>query len=100
MCIVPPSNNDASPAILQAAKRCNNGGTAVFLPFPNYIIASPLNLTFLKAIDFAILGTITLKDDVVYWQTHGWVYQFQTAFLFWRFGALVMSETSLMIPSK
>lgn len=86
LCIVPHGEIDDAPGILKSIKACNNGGTVVFLPSVTYIVASPLDLTFLKNIDIAILGKIVLKDDVEYWQTHFFAYSFQGAVTFWRFG--------------
>ncbi|KAH8883532.1 polygalacturonase [Thozetella sp. PMI_491] len=86
VCVVPRICGDASPAILSAAKECNNGGTVVFPAGGKWKIASKLDLTFLKSIDFAILGTIVFKDDVYGWQDGFFAYTYQTAHLMWRFG--------------
>ncbi|KAF0325125.1 polygalacturonase [Colletotrichum asianum] len=73
VCIVcPQSGGDSAPAILKAAHDCNDGGTVVFMPNATYTISSRVDLTFLKHIDFAILGTIVFNDDNVN--------------LMWRFG--------------
>ncbi|KAF4921537.1 Exopolygalacturonase A [Colletotrichum viniferum] len=73
VCIVcPKSGGDSAAAILKAAHDCNNGGTVVFMPNATYTISSRVDLTFLKHIDFAILGTIVFNDDNVN--------------LMWRFG--------------
>ncbi|KAL3298256.1 exopolygalacturonase [Colletotrichum asianum] len=67
VCIVcPQSGGDSAPAILKAAHDCNDGGTVVFMPNATYTISSRVDLTFLKHIDFAILGTIVFNDDVEY----------------------------------
>ncbi|KAI8170292.1 Exopolygalacturonase A [Colletotrichum sp. SAR 10_70] len=87
VCIVcPKSGGDSAAAILKAAHDCNNGGTVVFMPNATYIISSRVDLTFLKHIDFAILGTIVFKDDVKYWQTNTFAYRYQNVNLMWRFG--------------
>jgi len=65
VCHVKPSSatgSDDSPAILQAFRDCNNGGTVVL--DANYTIASPLDLTFLEAVDVAISGTIAFSKDI------------------------------------
>lgn len=86
ICTVTPSDKDAGPSILAAAHRCNNGGTVYFPAGHNYTIASALDLTFLKDIDFAILGTIYFSDDITIWPSQVFQYPFQGASFFWRFG--------------
>ncbi|KAI8205374.1 Exopolygalacturonase A [Colletotrichum sp. SAR 10_65] len=87
VCIVcPKSGGDSAAAILKAAHDCNNGGTVVFMPNATYTISSRVDLTFLKHIDFAILGTIVFNDDVKYWQTNTFAYRYQNVNLMWRFG--------------
>ncbi|KZL64293.1 murein transglycosylase [Colletotrichum incanum] len=87
VCIVCPKTiGDSAPAILKAAHDCNDGGTVVFMPNATYRIASRVDLTFLKHIDFAILGTIVFSDDVKYWQTNTFAYRYQNVNLMWRFG--------------
>ncbi|KAL1851009.1 hypothetical protein VTK73DRAFT_9564 [Phialemonium thermophilum] len=76
--------NDDAPAILQAFKECNKGGSVVL--DGNYTIASPLDLTFLEAVDVVITGTITFSADVDYWVEHSFKYTFQNSSTFWRFG--------------
>ncbi|PQE07854.1 Exopolygalacturonase A protein [Rutstroemia sp. NJR-2017a WRK4] len=85
-CTVASGTGDATPAILAAAHKCNNGGTVYFPAGQTYTVATALDLTFLSSVDFAILGTIQFKDDLTYWQAHAFQYKFQTASLFWRFG--------------
>ncbi|KAF6813986.1 polygalacturonase [Colletotrichum plurivorum] len=89
VCIVCPksaSGADAGPAIIKAAQDCNDGGTVVFMPGATYTISSRVDLTFLKHIDFAILGTVVFNDDVEYWQTNTFAYRYQNVNLMWRFG--------------
>lgn len=85
VCKVAPDATDAGPAILAAAHKCNCGGT-VFLPAGDYVIATALDLTFLKDIDFAIWGNITFKQDLALWPTQAFQYTYQSASMFWRFG--------------
>ncbi|CAK7236998.1 hypothetical protein SBRCBS47491_009827 [Sporothrix bragantina] len=86
ICTVPANMKDAGPSILRAAHECNNGGTVYFPSGSSYTIASALDLTFLKNIDFAILGTIYFSDDIGIWPSQTFNYPYQTASLFWRFG--------------
>ena len=86
VCTVTPSDKDAGPSILAAAHSCNNGGTVYFPVGHNYTIASALDLTFLKDIDFAILGTIYFSNDITIWPSQVFQYPFQDASFFWRFG--------------
>ncbi|EQB50964.1 polygalacturonase [Colletotrichum gloeosporioides Cg-14] len=87
VCIVcPKAGGDSAAAILKAAHDCNDGGTVVFMPNATYTISSRVDLTFLKHIDFAILGTIVFNDDVNYWQTNTFAYRYQNVNLMWRFG--------------
>ncbi|OLN81756.1 Exopolygalacturonase A 2 [Colletotrichum chlorophyti] len=85
VCVVRPGPDDAGPAILAAAKDCNNGGT-VYLPAGNYTVATALDLTFLDHIDFAIFGTIFFTAESGHWVGKTFNYPYQSASLFWRFG--------------
>lgn len=63
-CRVPASGTkDAAPAILQAAKSCNNGGTVLFPAGTNYTIGTKLDLTFLKSVDLEIQGNIQVGGN-------------------------------------
>ena len=86
VCVVDPEVEDAGPALISAAKVCNNGGTVVLLADTTYTIASPTDLTFLESIDILILGTVVFKDDVEYWQTTAFPYAYHDIHLFWKFG--------------
>ncbi|KAF9870663.1 exopolygalacturonase [Colletotrichum karsti] len=85
VCVVKPGDTDAGPAILEAARNCNQGGT-VYLPNGTYQILTPLDLTFLDHIDFAIFGTINFGNDVTFWPGKTFNYPYQSVSLFWRFG--------------
>ncbi|KAL3426800.1 murein transglycosylase [Phlyctema vagabunda] len=85
-CTIATGLKDAGPAILEAAKKCNNGGTVVFPAGSTYTVATALDLTFLSSIDFAILGTVAFKDDLNYWQANSFKYSYQDTSFFWRFG--------------
>ncbi|KAL2126346.1 hypothetical protein VTI74DRAFT_1139 [Chaetomium olivicolor] len=80
------AQDDAGPAILKAARKCNDGGTVYFPEGKEYTIATPLDLTFLRNVDFAIFGTIYFKDDIAHWQGKTFNYPYQSVSLFWRFG--------------
>ncbi|OHF03443.1 polygalacturonase [Colletotrichum orchidophilum] len=85
-CAVKPGTNgsDDAAAILQAFKSCNNGGTIVL--DASYTICSPLDLTFLNAVDVAITGTVKFCDDIDYWLPRLFQYAFQQSVSFWKFG--------------
>ncbi|KAG5939101.1 hypothetical protein E4U59_003315 [Claviceps monticola] len=86
-CFVTPSaglGEDDAPAILKAFHKCNNGGTVVL--DGDYTIGSPLDLTFLHAVDVAISGSVSLSNDVEYWASHSMKYAYQNASAAWRFG--------------
>ncbi|KAL5365184.1 putative exopolygalacturonase A [Aspergillus floccosus] len=85
VCPVNSEAADAGPGILAAAHKCNHGGT-VFLPPGDYEIGTPLDLTFLEDVDFAIWGNVTFKRDIELWTEKAFKYKFQTSSLFWRFG--------------
>ncbi|KAI0812212.1 polygalacturonase [Xylaria sp. FL0064] len=76
ICVVDPEATDADPALISAARDCNNGGTVVLLPDTTYTIASPTDLTFLQSVDILILGTVT----------RAFGYAYQDIRLFWKFG--------------
>lgn len=85
VCFVTPSKtSDDAPTILAAFQSCNHGGTVVL--GGNYTIASPLDLTFLDAVDVSISGTINFSGDVKYWVDHTFKYAYQASSAMWRFG--------------
>ena len=79
------SGLDDSAALLSAAKSCNNGGT-VALTDSLYTIGKPLDLTFLKAIDFDIQGTIKFTTNTTYWMQNSFKYPFQDGSALWQWG--------------
>ncbi|KAM0253125.1 hypothetical protein ACHAQJ_007401 [Trichoderma viride] len=79
-----PSKRDDAPEIIKAFKKCNRGGSVVL--DDNYTIASPLDLTFLEAVDVIITGTIRFTNDIDYWVENSFKYAFQNSSAFWRFG--------------
>lgn len=63
---------DDAPAILAAAKKCNDGGTVVFSKSSTYNVGTALDLTFLKHVDLDIQGTIKVqKQSRVRLSVHG-----------------------------
>lgn len=83
-CYVPSCGSNDAPEILKAFKRCNRGGTVVLNE--EYVIASPLDLTFLESVDVAITGTIKFTNDIDFWVVNSFKYDFQNSSAFWRFG--------------
>ncbi|KAK7425703.1 hypothetical protein QQZ08_007802 [Neonectria magnoliae] len=86
-CYVKPGqgkNTDDAAGILKAFKKCNHGGTVVL--DNTYLIASPLDLTFLKHIDVVITGEIDFKEDIYYWADNSFKIPFQNQSVFWKFG--------------
>lgn len=79
------NGQDDSQAIFSAFKACNNGGTVALMD-AQYIIAEPLDLTFLNAVDFVLAGQITWTDNITYWLLNTINYEYQTAALFWQIG--------------
>ncbi|KAL7952127.1 glycoside hydrolase family 28 protein [Trichoderma barbatum] len=78
------SKHDDAPEILKAFKKCNRGGIVILNE--EYTIASPLDLTFLEAVDVAITGTIKFTNDIDFWVKNSFKYDFQNSSAFWRFG--------------
>ena len=78
---------DDSQTIFSAAKACNYGGTVALLD-AQYIIAQPLDLTFLNAVDIVIAGEVSFSPDIPFWTGVGntFDYSFQGASLFWQIG--------------
>ena len=85
-CFVVPKGDgrDDADGILETIHRCNNGGTVVF--DGNYTIGSPLDLTFLKHIDIALLGTINFDTDLPYWEGHWYEFTYQEGRTWWKWG--------------
>ncbi|KAK1238531.1 hypothetical protein MKX07_006677 [Trichoderma sp. CBMAI-0711] len=73
-----------SSLVTETFKRCNRGGTVVLNE--EYVIASPLDLTFLESVDVAITGTIKFTNDIDFWVVNSFKYDFQNSSAFWRFG--------------
>ncbi|KAF3935423.1 Exopolygalacturonase [Dactylellina cionopaga] len=79
------NGEDDGPQILAAAHKCNNGGTLAFLD-DLYTIGTPLDLTFLKHVDFDIQGTIKFTDDIDFWIRNQFEYYYQNISSFWQIG--------------
>lgn len=87
-CYVKPGiseDRDDAAAILDAFHTCNDGGTIVL--DSDYLIGSPLDLTFLKHIDVIITGEIHFDaSDVYYWAEKSFKYEFQNQSVYWKWG--------------
>ncbi len=94
---------DDSDYVMDAMRRCNDGGHVIFSPGVTYNIAKALDLTFLKHIDVGtawlsvfvdaslmhgvdIQGTILFSNDTTYWQANSFKFVFQNATSFWQIG--------------
>lgn len=64
-CTVTGGKTDDAPAILAAAKKCNDGGTVVFPKSSTYNVGTALDLTFLKHVDLDIQGTIKACNTIM-----------------------------------
>lgn len=78
-----PGKNDARK-IKAAFERCNDGGTVVL--DKEYTVCSPLDLRFLKHIDIALTGKITLCPELDYWQENLFRFKFQDVSSWWAWG--------------
>ncbi|KAG5658691.1 hypothetical protein KAF25_010872 [Fusarium avenaceum] len=86
-CYVKPgkgADRDDAARILTAFKKCNKGGTIVL--DQEYIVGSPLDLTWLAHVDVVITGTLNFKSDPYYWADHSFKYDFQNMSSFWKIG--------------
>lgn len=94
---------DDSDFVIDAMRRCNNGGHVIFHLGITYIIGTALGLTFFKNIDIGtncfsfsieitlmnsldIQGKIQFTNDTTYWQANSFRFAFQNATGFWQFG--------------
>ncbi|KAF2002010.1 glycoside hydrolase family 28 protein [Amniculicola lignicola CBS 123094] len=77
---------DDSNYILEAIKKCNNGGRVVFSKKTTYVVATALDLTFLKHVDLDIQGTIKFSNDTDYWQKNAFKQIYQNATTFFQLG--------------
>lgn len=87
-CYVKPGiseDRDDAAAIFDAFHKCNDGGTIIF--DRDYLIGSPLDLTFLRHIDVIITGEIHFDaSDVYYWAENSFKYDFQNQSVYWKWG--------------
>ena len=75
---------DDAPAILRAFHDCNQGGTVVL--DGDYTIATALDLRFLDAVDVALSGSVSFRDDIDYWVEHSFKVAYQNSSAFWLWG--------------
>ncbi|KAJ4311881.1 Exopolygalacturonase X-2 [Neodidymelliopsis sp. IMI 364377] len=85
-CFVKPSKNGGDDArnILDAFKKCNNGGTIVLDKV--YTICTQLDLRFLKHVDVALTGTVKFCNDVNRWLPRTFQFPFQDGSSWWLWG--------------
>ncbi|XPT03690.1 Galacturonan 1,4-alpha-galacturonidase [Ascochyta lentis] len=85
-CFVEPSKKggDDARSILNAFKKCNNGGTIVLNQ--QYTICTPLDLRFLKHVDVALTGTVKFCDDINHWLPRTFQFPFQDGSSWWLWG--------------
>jgi galacturan 1,4-alpha-galacturonidase len=87
VCFVIPSlgpGRDDALEVLKAFKDCNEGGTVVL--DGSYVISSPLDLTFLKAVDVALSGTVTFSENVHSWIGKTFQMRYQNSSAMWKIG--------------
>ncbi|KAK5128097.1 Exopolygalacturonase X-1 [Meristemomyces frigidus] len=77
---------DDSAYILDAIKKCDNGGHVIFPQGTTYVIGTALNLTGLKHIDIDIQGYVQFTNDTDYWQANAFFQTFQNATTFFQLG--------------
>lgn len=88
-CLVNSHNDlvsDDSKYILEAIEECNNGGHVIFLEKSSYVIGTPLNLTYLSAVDLDIQGSVSFTNDTDYWQKNSFRLVFQNATSYFLLG--------------
>ncbi|UKZ50459.1 hypothetical protein TrVGV298_004722 [Trichoderma virens] len=92
--------NDDTPEILKAFKNCNKGGTVILNE--EYTIASPLDLTFLEAVDVAITGTIKFTNDIDYWVKNSFngLISSLIALIYWSVISTSQSRVRVKNPAK
>ncbi|RAQ72484.1 galacturan 1 [Aspergillus flavus] len=78
ICTVKANGNqtDDVPRLLQAFRKCGNGGTIVFREDQSYWIASRLN-PILSDVTIEWRGKWTFSDDLDYWRNHFYPVAFQ-----------------------
>jgi galacturan 1,4-alpha-galacturonidase len=78
------TGGDDAKNILEAFKKCNNGGTIILDQI--YTICSPLDLRFLKHVDVALTGTVKFCDDINRWLPRAFQFPFQEGSSWWLWG--------------
>ncbi|RAQ50290.1 galacturan 1 [Aspergillus flavus] len=78
ICTVKANGNqtDDVPRLLEAFRKCGNGGTIVFREDQSYWIASRLN-PILSDVTIEWRGKWTFSDDLDYWRNHSYPVAFQ-----------------------
>ncbi|KAI6896728.1 glycoside hydrolase family 28 protein [Hortaea werneckii] len=78
--------DDVSDDFLWAMHKANHGGTVWLKEGETYVIGKKLLLDFLKDIHVQLDGEILFTDDIEYWQTNNFYYDFQRSITFWVWG--------------
>lgn len=85
-CFVKARGNgeDDAPAILKAFHHCNKGGNVVL--DDNYTVATALDLRFLDAVDVALSGSVSFRDNIDHWVEHSVKIAYPKSAAFWLWG--------------
>ncbi|PKY00171.1 putative extracellular exo-polygalacturonase [Aspergillus campestris IBT 28561] len=84
-----PSRNDTddiSRDFLWGIKRANHGGRLLLQKGKKYVIGKKLDLTFLDDVEVQLDGEIMFTDDIDYWQSNHFYFDFQKSITFWVWG--------------
>ncbi|KAK7430753.1 hypothetical protein QQZ08_002797 [Neonectria magnoliae] len=78
--------DDVSDAFLRGLNKANHGGTLYLPEGHTYMIAKPLDLTWLNDVHIHLEGEIKFTNDTEYWQEHAFAHPFQNSLMFWKWG--------------
>ncbi|KAJ5758495.1 exopolygalacturonase B [Penicillium odoratum] len=87
-CLVPAGNSteiDDVPAILQALRKCGNGGRVIF-GNTTYHINSVMNTTWLDDVEIDIKGTLLWSTNITYWLNNSLDVGYQNQSTAWILG--------------
>ncbi|KAH7099573.1 pectin lyase fold/virulence factor [Auriculariales sp. MPI-PUGE-AT-0066] len=83
LCTVKSSGGDDAPALIAALQSCPK----VTVPKDTVLsIRSPMNTTDLSNVHLSLEGTLKYYDDVDYWATNSFPFEFQATYTFWMLG--------------
>ncbi|EPS37592.1 hypothetical protein H072_8720 [Dactylellina haptotyla CBS 200.50] len=83
-CTVASNTNDATAAIQSALSACNNGGKVVMSG--SYTLGSVLATNNLNNIQIELSGTLTLSNDLTYWDSNAIPLTYQDSYTAWTIG--------------